>query len=234
MVLTLGGARVLLIDGDMRRPSVHTAFGTRIGLGLSNVLAGQTSLRQAIHPTADPKLYIMPAGHLPPNPAELLGSAEMVELLHRLVNQPAECHTEAAGGQSGDISDLGSFDWVIIDTPPVLAVTDAVTLMPNVSGLVFVLGAEMTSLGAAQRALDLLTAPGRPTWAWCSTASTSIGTSTTTTDTTGTSSSTTTARRRRACRESSGSTWPPRRKSEVSVCRLWPGGWPWRPVPAHS
>ena len=101
MVLTLGGARVLLIDGDMRRPSVHTAFGLRNGLGLSNMLAGQTSLRQAIHQTEDSKLYIMPAGHVPPNPAELLASAEMVNLLHRLVNQPAECHTQAAGGQSG-------------------------------------------------------------------------------------------------------------------------------------
>ena len=160
MVLTLGGARVLLIDGDMRRPSVHTAFGLRNGLGLSNVLAGQTSLRQAIHQTEDSKLYIMPAGHVPPNPAELLASAEMVNLLHRLVNQPAERDTQVAGGQSGDIPDLGPFDWVIIDTPPVLAVTDAVTLMPSLSGLVFVLGAGMTTLGAAERALNLLTAAG--------------------------------------------------------------------------
>ena len=153
MVLTLGGARVLLIDGDMRRPSVHTAFGLRNGIGLSNMLAGQTSLRQAIHQTEDSKLYIMPAGHVPPNPAELLASAEMVNLLHRLVNPPAECDTQAAGGQSGDIPDLGPFDWVIIDTPPVLAVTDAVTLMPSLSGLVFV-------LGAAERALNLLRAAG--------------------------------------------------------------------------
>ena len=160
MVLTLGGARVLLIDGDMRRPSVHTVFGLRNGIGLSNVLAGQNDLRQAIHQTEDSKLYIMPAGHLPPNPAELLASAEMVNLLRRLVDQPVECHTEAADGQSGDVSDLGSFDWVIIDTPPVLAVTDAVTLMPSVSGLVFVLGAQMTSLGAAERALHLLTTAG--------------------------------------------------------------------------
>ena len=160
MVLTLGGARVLLIDGDMRRPSVHTAFGLRNGLGLSNMLAGQTSLRQAIHQTEDSKLYIMPAGHVPPNPAELLASAEMVNLLHRLVHQPAECDTQAAGGQSGDIPDLGPFDRVIIDTPPVLAVTDAVTLMPSLSGLVFVLGAEMTTLGAAERALNLLRAAG--------------------------------------------------------------------------
>ena len=160
MVLTLGGARVLLIDGDMRRPSVHTAFGLRNGIGLSNMLAGQASLRQAIHQTEDSKLYIMPAGHIPPNPAELLASAEMVNLLPRLVKQPAECQTQAAGEQSGDVPDPGPFDWVIIDTPPVLAVTDAVTLMPSVSGLVFVLGAEMTTLGAAERALNLLKAAG--------------------------------------------------------------------------
>ena len=84
----------------------------------------------------------------------------MDDLLYRLVNQPAESHTQAADGQSDDISDLGSFDWIIIDTPPVLAVTDAVTLMPSVSGLVFVVGAEMTSLGAARRALSLLRAEG--------------------------------------------------------------------------
>ena len=160
MVLTSGGARVLLIDGDMRRPSVHTVFGLRNGIGLSNVLAGQNGLGEAIHRTEDPKLYIMSAGHVPPNPAGLLASAEMVDLLHRLVNQPVERHTRTAGGQSGDISDLGPFDWVIIDTPPVLAVTDAVTLMPSVSGLVFVLGAELTKLGAAERALNLLRAAG--------------------------------------------------------------------------
>ena len=160
MVLTLGGARVLLIDGDMRRPSVHTVFGLRNGIGLSNVLAGQNDVRQAIHQTEDSKLSIMSAGHVPPNPAELLASAEMVNLLRRLVNQSAECDTQAADGQSGDIPDLGPFDWVIIDTPPVLAVTDAVTLMPSVSGLVFVLGAQMTSLGAAERALNLLRAAG--------------------------------------------------------------------------
>ena len=160
MVLTSGGARVLLIDGDMRRPSVHTVFGLRNGIGLSNVLAGQNGLGEAIHRTEDPKLHIMPAGHVPPNPAGLLASAEMVDLLHRLVNQPVERHTRTAGGRSGDISDLGPFDWVIIDTPPVLAVTDAVTLMPSISGLVFVLGAEMTRLGAAERALNLLRAAG--------------------------------------------------------------------------
>ena len=72
MVLTSGSARVLLIDGDMRRPSVHTVFGLQNGIGLSNVLAWQNPLGEAIHRTEDPKLHInMPAGHVPPNPAGL-------------------------------------------------------------------------------------------------------------------------------------------------------------------
>ena len=168
MALTLGGARVLLIDGDMRRPSVHTVFGLRNGIGLSNVLAGHNRLHQAIRQTEDPNLYIMPAGHVPPNPAELLASAEMVDLLRRSVTRPAKRRRRKAGGPSRNpdsrrqtpSSVVSSFDWVIIDTPPVLAVTDAVALMPSVSGLVFVVGAEMTSLGAAERALHLLTAAG--------------------------------------------------------------------------
>ena len=167
MVLTLGGARVLLIDGDMRRPSVHTVFGIRNGIGLSNVIAGHNRLHQAIRQTKDPNLYIMPAGHLPPNPAELLASAEMVDLLRRSVTPPAKRRRRKAGRprdsdsrRQTPSSVVSSFDWVIIDTPPVLAVTDAVTLMPSVSGLVFVLGAEMTSLGAAERALNLLRAAG--------------------------------------------------------------------------
>ena len=168
MALTLGGARVLLIDGDMRRPSVHTVFGLRNGIGLSNVLAGHNRLHQAIRQTEDPKLYIMPAGHVPPNPAGLLASAEMVDLLRRSVTRPAKRRRRKAGGPSRDpasrrqtpSSVVSSFDWVIIDTPPVLAVTDAVALMPSVSGLVFVVGAEMTSLGAAERALNLLRAAG--------------------------------------------------------------------------
>ena len=168
MVLTLGGARVLLIDGDMRRPSVHTVFGLRNGIGLSNVLAGQNRLHQAIRQTEDPNLSIMSAGHVPPNPAELLASAEMVDLLRRSVTGPAKRRRRKAGGPRRDpasrrqtpSSVVSSFDWVIIDTPPVLAVTDAVALMPSVSGLVFVVGAEMTSLGAAERGLHLLTASG--------------------------------------------------------------------------
>ena len=194
MVLTSGGARVLLIDGDMRRPSVHTVFGLRNGIGLSNVLAGQNDLRsgdssdrgsQAVHHVGGPR------SAEPGRPARLGGDGRPAPPIGESASSSAT--PEAADGRSGDIPDLGPFDWVIIDTPPVLAVTDAVTLMPSVSGLVFVLGAEMTRLGAAERALNLLTSCGAGRHgSWCSTASTSIGTSSTTTVTMGTGSSTTT------------------------------------------
>ena len=140
VVLALGGARVLLVDGDMRRPSVHHAFDLDNGLGLSNVLARQVRPGEAIRRTSEPNLHVLTAGDIPPNPSELLASDQMTNLLHQ------------AATQTG----LGSFDWVIIDTPPVLAVTDAVSLASAVSGVVFVLGAEMTHRRVAAQALDLI------------------------------------------------------------------------------
>ena len=145
VVLALGGARVLLVDGDMRRPSVHHAFDLDNGLGLSNVLAEQVRPGQVIRRSSEPNLHVMTAGDLPPDPSELLASEQMTNLLR----QPAT--------QTG----LGSFDWVIIDTPPVLAVTDAVSLVPAVSGVVFVIRAEMTNRRVARQALDLIMA-GKP------------------------------------------------------------------------
>ena len=136
MVLALGGARVLLIDGDMRRPSLHKSLGMANSTGLSHVLAGQARIREAIQRTHDPNLFALAAGQPPPNPSELLSSERMRSFLTSL--------------------ESGPFDWVIIDTPPVLAVTDAVIIAPLVSAMVFVVGAEMTRSGHAERALELL------------------------------------------------------------------------------
>jgi len=134
LVLALGGSRVLLVDADMRRPSVHRALGMHNGIGLSHVLVAQARVREAIQRTEDPNFYVMTAGRTPPNPSELLASDRMKLLLTNLA--------------------AGPFDWVIIDTPPVLAVTDAVVLTPYVSGVTFVFGAEMTRLRLAQRAVQ--------------------------------------------------------------------------------
>jgi succinoglycan biosynthesis transport protein ExoP len=136
MALALGGSRVLLIDADMRRPGLHKTMGLQNGTGLSHILVGQARVRDAVQRTAEPNLVAITAGRTPPNPSELLSSERMTSLLANLVNGP--------------------FDWVIIDTPPVLAVTDAVILAQRVSGVVFVIGSEMTRRAHAERALEIL------------------------------------------------------------------------------
>jgi capsular exopolysaccharide synthesis family protein len=136
MVLAFGGSRVLLIDADMRRPGVHKALKMNNTVGLSHLLVGQARVREAIQRTADPNFCVMTAGRTPPNPSELLSSERMRQLVANLSEGP--------------------FDWVNIDTPPVLAVTDAVVVTPMVSGTVFVLGAEMTRRRLAERAVQMV------------------------------------------------------------------------------
>lgn len=136
MVLAFGGSRVLLIDADMRRPGVHKALKINNTVGLSHLLVGQARVREAIQRTSDPNFCVMTAGRTPPNPSELLSSERMKQLIANLKQGP--------------------FDWVIIDTPPVLAVTDAVILTPLVDGVTFVLGAEMTRRRLAERAVQML------------------------------------------------------------------------------
>jgi polysaccharide biosynthesis transport protein len=136
MALAVGGARVLLIDADMRRPSVHKALRMNNDRGLSQLLAGQARMREVVQRTHDPNLLTITAGRTPANPSELLASDRMRALLSGL--------------------ETGPFDWIIIDTPPVLAVTDAVILAPLVGGVAFVIGAEMTRWSLAERAVETL------------------------------------------------------------------------------
>jgi polysaccharide biosynthesis transport protein len=136
MALAVGGARVLLIDADMRRPSVHKALRMTNDRGLSQLLAGQARMREVVQRTHDPNLLTITAGRTPANPSELLASDRMRALLAGL--------------------ETGPFDWIIIDTPPVLAVTDAVILAPLVGAVTFVIGAEMTRWRLAERAVETL------------------------------------------------------------------------------
>jgi polysaccharide biosynthesis transport protein len=136
MALAYGGARVLVIDADMRRPGLHRPLRLTNDRGLSQVLIGQARVRDVIQRTVDPNLLAITAGRTPPNPSELLTSERMKTLLNNLGHGP--------------------FDWIVIDTPPVLAVTDAVVLAPLVSGVVFVVGAEMTRRRLAERALETI------------------------------------------------------------------------------
>ncbi len=136
LALALGGSRVLLIDADMRRPGLHKTIGVQNNAGLSHLLVGQSRVREVIQRTSEPNLFVISAGRTPPNPSELLASERMNALITNLAHGP--------------------FDWVVIDTPPVLAVTDAVIIAQRVVGLVFVIGSEMTRRVHAERALETL------------------------------------------------------------------------------
>jgi capsular exopolysaccharide synthesis family protein len=135
MAFALGGAKVLLIDADMRRPSIHERLGLENATGLSQVIARQARLGDAIQATNDPHLFALTAGHLPPNPSELLGLVTMTDT-------------------------TGSFDWVIVDTPPVLAVTDPVLVASHADEVVFVVSESRTSMSQAKHALKTLRAVG--------------------------------------------------------------------------
>jgi len=129
------GARVLLIDADMRRARVHSVFDKPQHPGLSDFLVGRTKVSETVHATQVRSLWVMPAGTPPPNPSELLSSKRFADLVASL-------------GQH--------FDWAIIDTPPIMPVTDAAIVGHVVSGMVFVVGAEMTNRHTARRAVDQL------------------------------------------------------------------------------
>jgi capsular exopolysaccharide synthesis family protein len=133
--MAMAGQRVLLIDADMRRPKVHETFELAQEPGLSNFLVGDTKASEAVRRTPVKNLWVMPAGKHPPNPAELLGSRMFKDFLTSLGEH---------------------FDYVILDSPPVMAVTDACVVSNLATGVVFVVGAEMTSRGAAKAAVDQL------------------------------------------------------------------------------
>jgi capsular exopolysaccharide synthesis family protein len=137
--LAQAGQRVLHIDADMRRPRAHEIFEVPQEPGLSNLLVGDCKPSEAVRRTTVQNLVLLPAGMIPPNPAELLGSKRCAEYL-------------------GTLSD--HFDWVVIDSPPVLAVADASVIANAATGVVFVVGADQTSRQTAKAAVEQLHAVG--------------------------------------------------------------------------
>jgi capsular exopolysaccharide synthesis family protein len=126
------GQRTLLIDADLRRAVLDKAFGAPRSPGLTEVIIGESTLDDAIHDTSVPNLSIVASGRFPPNPAELLGSSRMQEILHDA---------------------KARFDVVLLDSPPLLAVTDAAVLATMVDGVVLVIRTERTKRDAVRRAL---------------------------------------------------------------------------------
>ena len=135
IVLAQQGKRVLLIDADMRRPGIHVAFDLKDKLGLSNVLTGSSKISDVLHPTVQPNLFVIPAGPVPPQPSELLSSSAMQDLLLKWRDE---------------------FDHVIIDTPPVISVTDAVLLSTQMDTVLIVIRSGQTTTAHVRRACNLL------------------------------------------------------------------------------
>lgn len=122
-MIAMSGQRVLAIDGDLRRPTLHRRFQLSNATGLSNVLLGEMTLADAVQPTHVPGLHALVAGPMPDNPTELVGGGRMEDLLDR----------------------IEGYDLILIDSPPVNAVADALVLASMVDGMVFVIQANRTN-----------------------------------------------------------------------------------------
>jgi capsular exopolysaccharide synthesis family protein len=131
------GRSVLLIDGDLRRPKLADYLGVEGGVGLTNVLAHQVDVHDVIQTWGRTLLDVLPSGSVPPNPSELLGSRQMLDLI-------TEMRTK--------------YDMVIIDTPPLLPVTDAAVVSAFVDGTVIVVRYGRTKKKLVEIAVDNLRA----------------------------------------------------------------------------
>lgn len=141
-VLAQRDTRVLLIDSDLRRPTVHHRFGLVGKTGLTTVLNGTMTMEQAVqHVPEIPNLDILPSGPVPPFPTEMLGSDVMVKLLHHCV---------------------GIYSHIVIDSPPILSVTDGVILARHADAVVLVVRHGKSSKHVVRRARDLLARAGAP------------------------------------------------------------------------
>lgn len=134
-VMANSGSRVLLMDCDMRRPRIHKVFGISRNTGISGIISGNSSTKDAVVTSGVENLDILLSGPLPPNPAELLGSKKMVRLISEL--------------RSG-------YDRVIIDTPPITAVTDSVVLSAIADAVVLVVRTNETPRQVIQNGVEQL------------------------------------------------------------------------------
>jgi capsular exopolysaccharide synthesis family protein len=133
------GAKVLLMDADMRRPRLHTVFNIENGVGLSTLLSSETTeaeILKAIKFEAATKLNLLPSGPVPPNPAELLGSEQMADLLKVLQN---------------------NFTHVVVDSPPIASFTDGVLIASMVDGVILVVHSGKSSRQVVRRSRQILT-----------------------------------------------------------------------------
>ena len=134
LALAQGESKVLLVDCDMRRPSIHKTFKISNTYGISDLLVGNKKLESVANKYND-NLSIVPAGKIPPNPAEMLASKAMTAFLEEMKNY---------------------FDYIVLDTPPLQAVTDAQVLSTKVDGSLIVVRAGVTKKDAVHNAVSII------------------------------------------------------------------------------
>jgi protein-tyrosine kinase len=137
VVMAQQGKKVLLIDADMRKPTVHYTFQVSNNKGLTNVLTRQDELLESVRATEIDNLHVLTSGPIPPNPSELLASKAMHYMLEKALEE---------------------YDMVLFDTPPVLAVTDAQVLANICDGVVLVISSGNTENEMAVKSKELLEA----------------------------------------------------------------------------
>ena len=135
VMLAQQGERVLLVDADIRRPALHRAMDVMREPGLTDLLLGEANAREAVRPNVLPNLDLLPSGPFPPNPSELLNSKKMGQVLKDFE---------------------GTYSHIILDSPPILAVTDSMVLGTHTDGVILVLRSGNTEQRAAERAVDQL------------------------------------------------------------------------------
>lgn len=133
--LAQAGHSVCLVDADLRRPMVGEYLGLERQAGLTTALVGSADVNDLLQPWGDDHFFVLTSGQIPPNPSELLGSQDMKKLILGLEQV---------------------FDWVVIDAPPLLPVTDAAVLAQHVGGVVLVLGAQKLKTNDLEKSMVAL------------------------------------------------------------------------------
>jgi len=142
MILAQTGAKVVIVDGDMRRPRLHSIFNLDNDKGLSGILASKMTegeMLGCVQQHEESSLYLLPSGRLPPNPAELLGSDQIRSLMSVLEN---------------------TFTHIVIDSPPVASFTDGVLLSSVADGVLLVVHGGAASRHIVRRSKQLLSDVG--------------------------------------------------------------------------
>jgi capsular exopolysaccharide synthesis family protein len=137
VAIAQSGRSVILVDADLRRPRLHRVFGLPGRKGLAQVIEGDVELADTIRPSVVPNLSVLPCGTRPSNPAELLTLPRFADLLEELRD---------------------SYDFVLLDTPPLLAVSDPCIVAPRADGVLLTIRVSRNGRPAAERGRDLLSA----------------------------------------------------------------------------